>query len=117
VVIPDTYNNLPVTEIGNQAFDRNSTSINSVIIPNSVTKIGALAFQGWVAIKSVTIGSGVKDIGANAFAGCIVLDSVTFWGANTRFSDGDFPEGDLLTKYKAGGAGTYTRNGKTWTKK
>jgi hypothetical protein len=118
VVIPASYNNLPVTEIGNQAFASYNTNINSVIIPNSVTKIGMLAFQGWATLKSVTIGSGVIDINRNAFASCVVLNSVTFGGANTRFSDTEFPNGgDLMNKYKAGGAGTYTRSGSTWTKK
>jgi hypothetical protein len=116
VVIPASYNNLPVTEIANSAFASHNTNINSVIIPNSVTKIGSLAFQGCVTLKSVTIGSGVIDIGRNAFANCINLNSVTFGGANTRFSDTEFPNGgDLVAKYKS--AGTYTLSGTTWTKK
>jgi len=119
VVIPATYNNLPVTEIAASAFASN-TSINSVIIPNSVTQIRIMAFQGCSFLQSVTIGSGVIDIGKNAFSNCIRLNSVTFGGANTRFSDTEFPEGgDLMAKYKAGGAGTYTKttSGTTWTKK
>jgi len=117
VVIPASYNNLPVTEIAISAFD-SSRSIKSVIIPDSVTKIGAMAFNNCVFIKSVTIGSGVKEIGKNAFASCASLNSVTFGGANTVFGVTEFPEGsDLRTKYKAGGEGTYTLSGKTWTKK
>jgi len=117
VVIPSSYNNLPVTEIANSAFD-SSTSIKSVIIPDSVTKIGAMAFNKCVFIKSVTIGSGVKEIGKTAFTNCSTLNSVTFGGANTVFGVTEFPEGsDLLTKYKAGGEGTYTKSGSTWTKK
>ena len=53
-----------------------------------------------------------------AFANCANLNSVTFGGANTTFGATDFPDGmDLAQKYKAGGAGTYTKSGRTWTKK
>jgi hypothetical protein len=89
VVIPATYNNLPVTQIRPDAFK--GTAITSVTIPDSVTYIDVAAFSG-----------------------CASLTSVTFGGANTS---GDFPAGDLAQKYKAGGAGTYTRSGTTWTKK
>jgi len=95
VVIPATYNNLPVT-----------------IVP-------MLAFKNPM-IPSVTIPASVTDIGKSAFYNCTMLKSVTFGGANTRFSDTEFPGGgDLMAKYKAGGAGTYTRQGggTTWTKK
>jgi hypothetical protein len=118
VVIPASYNNLPITEIPNNAFE--GVGITSVIIPDSVTTIGQMAFQRCIYLKSVTIGSGVKDIGINAFNNCTSLDSVTFNGA---ISSGNFNGmafnglGDLRAKYLAGGAGTYTRSGQTWTKK
>jgi len=120
IVIPATYNNLPVTEIALNAFNFGSgnTGINSVIIPNSVTSIESMAFQSCVNLKSVTIGSGVTNIGTNAFNGCASLTSVTFNGAipSNNFNSTAFA-GDLRAKYLAGGAGTYTRNGTTWTKK
>jgi len=94
VVIPDTYNNLPVTTIESMGFD------------------------GCVAIPSVTIPASVTSIDQMAFINCVELSSVTFGGANTRFGAPEFPNGgDLLAKYKAGGAGTYTLSGKVWTKK
>jgi len=94
LVIPATYNNLPVTTIGNTAFN------DCAIIP------------------SVTIPASVTNIDLAAFSSCVNLRSVTFGGANTKFNDTEFPEGmDLKAKYKAGGAGTYTLSGKTWTKK
>jgi hypothetical protein len=93
LVIPDTYNNLPVTTIGNSAFN------------------------GLLLIPSVTIPASITSIETGAFLGCPNLRSVTFGGANTRFYAGTF-EGDLPQKYQAGGAGTYTTSdGKTWTKK
>jgi len=66
----------------------------------------------------VTIPASVTNIDLAAFSSCVNLRSVTFGGANTKFNDTEFPEGmDLKAKYKAGGAGTYTLSGKTWTKK
>ena len=47
IVIPFTYNNLPVKEIGKKAFyfpGTTSRKITSVVIPDSITKIGAQAF-------------------------------------------------------------------------
>jgi hypothetical protein len=119
VVIPASYNNLPVTEIGLNAFD--TTNIKSVIIPNSVTKIGSSAFSRCIYLTSVTIGNGVKEIGIQAFNGCPKITSVTFQGTFSTpvlfNTNAGFP-GDLRDKYLAGGIGTYTRpdNGTTWTK-
>jgi hypothetical protein len=96
VVIPATYNNLPVTTIASSAFD------------------------GCASIPSVTIPASVTLIDAGAFTTCVSLKSITFGGANTRFDFSAFYNGggDLSQKYKAGGAGTYTTSdGKTWTKK
>jgi len=96
LVIPATYNNLPVTIIASMGFSE-AVNLSSVTIPASVTLINSSAFMQ-----------------------CTRLKSVTFGGANTSFSSSAFPDGDLFTKYKAGGAGTYTRpdaNSKTWTKK
>jgi hypothetical protein len=93
VVIPDTYNNLPVTKIASMGFNA-VLSMTSVTIPASVTSIDSMAFMSLPALKSVTFG-----------------------GANAKFYAQTF-EGDLLQKYQAGGAGTYTTSdGKTWTKK
>ena len=44
LVIPSTYNGLPVTRIGNSAFS-DCTSLTSVTIPDSVTSIGDWAFD------------------------------------------------------------------------
>jgi hypothetical protein len=48
IVIPEKINDLPVVEIGGEAFYENCLS--KVIIPNSVETIGELAFDGDVKI-------------------------------------------------------------------
>ena len=60
IVIPDTYQNLPVTSIGRNAF-QNCTSITSITIPNSVTDILWYAFDGCTSIKDVYYMGGIED--------------------------------------------------------
>ena len=55
VILPSTINSWPVTKIGEDAFQDNTT-ITSVTIPGSVTEIGANAFAGCTNLTSVTYG-------------------------------------------------------------
>lgn len=66
VTVPSSYNGLPVTEIGEYAFALNS-SIKSVILPDTVTKIGGNAFFGCLALTSVKHGGALTYIGNEAF--------------------------------------------------
>ncbi len=54
VIIPSMYNNLPVTKIGDIAFE-NCFNITSIIIPNSVTSISEGAFSGCSSLESITL--------------------------------------------------------------
>jgi len=99
VVIPETYNDKPVTKIGDSAFFQ--TIITSVSIPASVTSIGGGAFGqcpnitsvtfapgskletigGWafqlnVNLTDITIPAGVKTIGYGSFTNCTSLKSI-----------------------------------------
>ena len=64
-----------VIEITNYAF-YNCKSIESVVIPDTVTTIGKSAFE-FTTLKNVTIGNGVANIGMNAFRQCYDLETVT----------------------------------------
>lgn len=66
VVIPATYNGLPVTVIANRGFQTYLTLI-SVSIPNSVTIIGDEAFNNSRSLTDVTIPDSVVSIGESAF--------------------------------------------------
>lgn len=55
VILPSTISGWPVTKIGEDAFQDNTT-ITSVTIPASVTEIGANAFAGCTNLTSVTYG-------------------------------------------------------------
>ena len=55
----------------------NDVEIKDLVIPNSVTTIGGLAFYKCSGLKSVTIPNSVTIIGSYAFSGCSGLTSVT----------------------------------------
>lgn len=76
IVIPCTYNGLPVVGIMWNAFE-NCKQIKSVVIPNSVTTIGGYAFKYCFSLESVVIPNSVTRIKESAFYNCTSLKSVT----------------------------------------
>jgi len=64
IVIPDNFNAIAVTSIGERAFYNNF--LTGVTIPNSVTKIGDAAFY-WNKLTSVNIPNSVIEIGSETF--------------------------------------------------
>jgi len=89
VAIPDTINGLPVTRIGEYAFQE-KTSLTSVTIPNSVTSIGGGAFYGCTSLTDVTIPNSVTNIAANGFAWCTSLTNVTIPNSVASIGGGAF---------------------------
>jgi len=75
--IPSSAKGVPVTEIGQKAFE-NAKSISSVSIPDSVKKIGSFAFSRCFELVSVDMGSGLEDIYYYTFEGCMKLKNVKF---------------------------------------
>ena len=74
LVIPDKINNLPVKEIAANAFSGKS-SIESVVLPESIVTIGSNAFKG-TSIKNLIIPSSVTSIATGAFADIPELEFV-----------------------------------------
>ena len=64
-----------VKSIVEKAFE-NCADITSVVIPNSVTTIGAAAFRGCTGLASLTIPKSVTSIGLSAFYNSNVLVQV-----------------------------------------
>jgi len=79
VAIPATINGLPVTSIGDLAFDGSyaNYSLTSVTIPNGVTNIGSFAFNQCRSLANITIPDTVTSIGNGAFYLCSSLTSIT----------------------------------------
>lgn len=76
IVIPLSYEGLPVTAIAANAFDGN-TAITGVTIPASVTSIGINSFASCSALTSVIMDEGVSIIGTGMFNKCSSLSSIT----------------------------------------
>lgn len=105
VVIPETMHGVRVTEIAREAFaSRNTgqrdnrghhiftTSLLSVIIPNTVTAIGVRAFGGNRELSSVVLSNSITTIGEETFLGCRALRSIVIPNSvtaiNSRAFDG-----------------------------
>ena len=96
VVIPQTVEGIPVTQIASSAF-KNKQKITSVIIPDSVTDIGSSAFEGCTSLTSITISDSVTIIGNEAFYGCRSLTSVTIPDSVTIIDQYAFADCTSLT--------------------
>ena len=77
VVIPNTIDGLPVTEIGNYAFS-GCSSIETVEIPSGITRIGYEAFEMCDNLKTFTVGENIEEIGYYCFYGCSNLKMVYY---------------------------------------
>ncbi len=73
VVIPKTFNGLPVTAILDLAFV-GCNELVSVQLPSTITSIGANAFNNCESLRYINIPDEVTEIGGAAFSGTPILD-------------------------------------------
>ena len=78
-IIPNT-----VTKIGILAFDACS-SLTSIVIPNSLTEIGHYAFHSCDSLTSIDIPNSVIEIGYGVFESCPGLTSIVVESGNPRY--------------------------------
>jgi hypothetical protein len=104
---------IPVTSIGGGAFK--NSNITEVVLPSSITSIGASAFYGCTTLEKIImsdsvntigdsafygctgltdaiLGAGLKSIGTHAFHGCVNLGGISLPNGITEVSDGLFYE-------------------------
>jgi len=113
VVIPATWNGMPVTRIGQNAFQgfyaQHVTSVTiaesvrsilpsafdgclnmtNVTLPNSLTSIETSAFYRCAKLPSILIPANVTNIAASVFAGCSSLAAILVDPGNPSYSDRD----------------------------
>ena len=77
IIIPRWIEDLPVTMIGNSAFEGCAT-LSTVVIPEGVINIGRSAFRNCEGLTHVTLSSSVSNVYAYAFSGCTNLKSIGF---------------------------------------
>ena len=75
IIVPNTYAGLPVTGIDASVF-QNHTTLQRVVLPETVTSIGNGAFAGCISLNSCNIPSGVTVISDYCFDGCTRLHGV-----------------------------------------
>lgn len=78
IVIPDTYDDKPVTAILDWGMAL--CAMSTVTIPDSITTIGEYAFYFCENLTEVTIPKSVTVIGAYAFDECTALPYITYEG-------------------------------------
>lgn len=109
--VPDTYENLPVKEIGERAFDGakfekvtlgsniitvgdyafiNCPNITEVVLNDRLLEIKSNVFKECVSLETITLPSRLKILGNHAFAHCIKLKSITIPKGVTRILNNTF---------------------------
>ena len=69
IVIPETYNGLPVTALG-ENFLKQNTTVEKIAIPGSIKTIPDYSFYYCTNLKEVVLNKGLITIGEHAFEGC-----------------------------------------------
>lgn len=83
VTVPAMLGGMPVTELGEYAFENNA-SLSSVVLPAGLERIGWGAFARCTALSHIDIPEGVTYIGNVAFTDCTALSSITLPGTLTQ---------------------------------
>ena len=97
IIIPNT-----VTKIGGSAFS--NSGLRAVTIPDSVTIIGDSAFYNCKALTSVSLSDSLTEIESGAFADCTSLTSVTIPDSVTEIGESAFSGCTNLSNAKLSGA-------------
>lgn len=89
IEIDSEYDGVPVTEIGISAFD-GIAGITGVVVPESVTKVGDLAFANCVALETVEFKGSECVLGTSVFRSNGKLTDVTLPSALTSIPKQSF---------------------------
>lgn len=105
VVIPDTYNGLPVTSVAHYAF-KMCKSLERVKIPESVTSIERGAFDYCQSLTTIIIPKSVTTIVDSPFEACTALVKIEVDKDNQHYKsiDGNLysKDGKTLIRYAIG---------------
>ncbi|MBO5772499.1 MAG: leucine-rich repeat domain-containing protein [Clostridia bacterium] len=80
--IKSQIDGIPVTEIGNDAF--NGENLEKITLPSTITKIGDNAFFGCKYLQRIDLPDALTHIGNQAFVGCSLIELLHV-GGNVDF--------------------------------
>ena len=73
----------------------NGSEIHDLVIPSSITNIGAYSFYYCIGLSSISIGNSVTSIGESAFQACIGVSSLTIGSGVSNIGQGAFASADI----------------------
>lgn len=88
LVIPETFDSITVTEIGNDAFRH--ADMKTLVIPGCIKRIRQYAFVDCFKLTSVEIQEGVERIDRYAFFSCNKTQTFTLPSSISEMGDGVF---------------------------
>ncbi|MEM9237147.1 MAG: leucine-rich repeat domain-containing protein, partial [Verrucomicrobiota bacterium] len=97
VVVPSHILGLPVTTIGEFAFNRYGDRLETVILPDTVRAIGRFAFSGCTSLSSIDFPDNLETIDEEAFRHCTSLTSVALPNNLETIGSGAFRHCTSLT--------------------
>ena len=96
IILPDS-----LKRIGKMAFE-DCTKLSNVQFGKGLEEIGSKAFSGCTALESITLDSVITDIDSNAFSGCTALKSITLGSGITSIGDYMFSDCTALENIALG---------------
>lgn len=95
IAIPETYNGLPVTEIGYDAFN-GCSSLETVSIPSSISVVQSGAFEGCSNLSDIAFSEDITIISSETFKNCINLTNFTIPSSVTEIGNRAFENSGLV---------------------
>ena len=95
ILIPETYNDKPVTGIGNGAFS--GINIKSVVMPNTIVSMGENCFRACSELETITLSNALETIPSYSFYGCSKLANITIPNGIKYIGDNVFQYCSSLT--------------------
>ena len=115
VEIPDEYNGIVITSIGECAFSAQSikacAEIERIIVPDCIKVIKEKAFEYCKKLKEVELPDSLTEIGKEAFQFCDSLTGISLPENVTIINEGAFKWCKSLHSIKMGASVTYIKKG------
>ena len=107
IEVPDTVEGVPVTKIGVSAFSWYSVfdsmgydPVKEVVLPDTVTEIGAGAFAYCWDLQSINMPAGLKAVEDKAFLQCDSLEELTLPDSVEKIGKGAFASCSSLKRFR-----------------